>query len=54
MQDPNTQTINLDDFDNDWVDEFLTENQEDDRDEYEYDDASVGVDFDIDLRGDWG
>lgn len=53
MQDPNTDMINLDEFDNDWVEEFLTENQQD-YDDTEYDDGSIGVEFDIDLRGDWG
>lgn len=53
MTDPNNDMINIDSFDNDWVEEFLTE-QEQDFDIDEYDDSSVGVDFDIDLRGDWG
>ena len=54
MTDPNTDQINLEDFDNDWVDEFLTENSEDLDDETEYDDSSIGTEFDIDMRGDWG
>ena len=54
MQDPNTDMINIDEFDNDWVEEFLTENQQDYDDDTEYDDGSIGVEFDIDLRGDWG
>jgi len=54
MTDPNTDQINLDDFDNDWVDEFLSETSEDLDDDTEYDDSSIGVEFDIDMRGDWG
>ena len=33
MTDPNTDTINISDFDKDWVEEFLTENSEDDDDD---------------------
>ena len=54
MQDPNTDQVNLNDYDTDWVDEFLTETTEDIDDDYEYDDSCVGVEFDIDYRGDWG
>ena len=54
MTDPNTDTINISDFDKDWVEEFLTENSEDDDDHTAYDDSSIGTEFDIDMRGDWG
>ena len=54
MTDPNTDTINISDFDKDWVEEFLTENSKDYDDDTEYDDSSIGTEFDIDMRGDWG
>lgn len=52
MIDPNQQII--DQVDNDWVDEFLSENAEDYDTETEYDDNTIDLAFDIDYRGDWG
>ncbi|AFK66416.1 hypothetical protein SWPG_00169 [Synechococcus phage S-CBM2] len=53
MIDPNNDMVNISDFDNDWVEEFLTE-QDTDIDFDDYDDSSIGTEFDIDMRGDWG